>query len=91
LPNAFGLSDMHGNVWEWSTDNWHNNYKNAPVNGSDWMDFDYGSSKIHILRGGSWMNNPLRCRSASRDRDDTDVRLNVCGFRVVSTLLDFAK
>jgi len=66
LPNAFGLFDMHGNVWEWTQDCWHNNYVGAPTNGSAWTtvctDYD------RVLRGGSWFSNPAGLRSASRDR-----------------------
>ena len=78
-PNAFGLYDMHGNVWEWCQDNWHDNYKNAPNDGSAWLS---GESSINVIRGGSWNVNPRYCRSAGRDRfnpDDTDYD---DGFRV---------
>ncbi|MDJ0733305.1 MAG: SUMF1/EgtB/PvdO family nonheme iron enzyme [Nostocaceae cyanobacterium] len=80
--NGFGLYDMHGNVWEWCEDSWHNNYQAAPVDGSAWIsksDNDY-----HVLRGGSWFNNPEVCRSASRFIDAwarRDDYFNV-GFRV---------
>jgi formylglycine-generating enzyme required for sulfatase activity len=82
-PNAFGLYDMHGNVWEWCQDNWHNNYINAPIDGSAWIhENTYGK----VVRGGSWVCFRNRCRSAciyidghlSFGRDDF-------GFRVVSS------
>jgi formylglycine-generating enzyme required for sulfatase activity len=78
--NQFGLYDMHGNVWEWCADLWHQNYVGAPNDGSAWLkenDNDY-----HLLRGGSWDFNPGNCRSASRNYDfDDDIDYNV-GFRV---------
>ena len=62
-PNPFALFDMHGNIWEWCQDTWHDNYNGAPVNGSPWMN----ESDIRLLRGGSWDFNPRNCRSANRN------------------------
>jgi formylglycine-generating enzyme required for sulfatase activity len=81
-PNAFGLYDMHGNVWEWCADTWHNNYKGAPSDGSAWIDND---DEYQVLRGGSWYDIPESCRSAFR-YDAYDRGGNVSydiGFRVV--------
>ncbi len=50
--NAFGLFDMHGNVWEWCEDWWHNNYQGAPADGSAWK--SDGDGRTRVLRGGSW-------------------------------------
>jgi formylglycine-generating enzyme required for sulfatase activity len=83
VTNDFGLSDMHGNIWEWCEDTWHNNYENAPGDGSAWIDSDKSSNSIYVLRGGSWFGNPIFCRSACRNGDVTDLYLNVVGFRVV--------
>jgi formylglycine-generating enzyme required for sulfatase activity len=65
VANAFGLYDMHGNVWEWCLDNWHSYYQGAPIDGSAWL--DKNNSDYHVLRGGSWFGNPHYCRSASRN------------------------
>ncbi len=64
IANAFGLSDMHGNVWEWCQDIWHDNYRGAPTDGSAWM-VD-GNNSRRVLRGGSWISLPEFCRSACR-------------------------
>ncbi len=67
VANNFGLSDMHGNVWEWCEDDWHENYEDgedAPTDGRAWVS---GKSSIKVIRGGSWGNNPSDCRSAARD------------------------
>jgi formylglycine-generating enzyme required for sulfatase activity len=83
IANAFGLSDMHGNVWEWCQDHWHGNYEGAPIDSSAWLDQDAGESARRVIRGGSWFNNPRYCRSASRDDGyprETDINI---GFRVV--------
>ncbi|MCC5659177.1 SUMF1/EgtB/PvdO family nonheme iron enzyme [Nostoc sp. XA010] len=69
VANAFGLYDMHGNVWEWCQDDWHDDYEGAPTDGSAWFDdknnFSQEEEKA-VLRGGSWSILPRSCRSASR-------------------------
>jgi formylglycine-generating enzyme required for sulfatase activity len=55
---------MHGNVWEWCQDTWHESYEGSPKDGSAWVDND---NRYHLLRGGSWNDFPHYCRSASRD------------------------
>ncbi|MGB3509496.1 MAG: bifunctional serine/threonine-protein kinase/formylglycine-generating enzyme family protein [Microcoleaceae cyanobacterium] len=80
-PNAFGLYDMHGNVWERCQDVWHDNYNGAPTDGSAWLDGNKNSSPV---RGGSWYTNPITCRSAYRnDYDGRDDPYDNIGFRIV--------
>jgi formylglycine-generating enzyme required for sulfatase activity len=86
VANAFGLYDMHGNVWEWCLDDWHSNYEGAPTDGSAWLDENDNLSQKQgrtVLRGGSWVNNPKNCRSASRNNNNREIRFDIIGFRVV--------
>jgi formylglycine-generating enzyme required for sulfatase activity len=80
-PNAFGLYDMHGNVAEWCADESHENYQNAPTDGSIWLN---GNKDRSPLRGGSWAYHPYYCRSAFRVSPDWRFDHDVySGFRVV--------
>ncbi|MFM6439528.1 MAG: formylglycine-generating enzyme family protein, partial [Microcystis panniformis] len=84
-PNAWGLYDMSGNVWEWCEDDWHDNYIGAPKDGSAWFIKNDNRSHRKCPRGGSWFNNPGNCRSAFRSsnhRRDNDYN-DLNGFRVV--------
>ncbi|WP_427160695.1 SUMF1/EgtB/PvdO family nonheme iron enzyme [Aliinostoc sp. HNIBRCY26] len=81
VANAFGLYDMHGLVWEWCADPWHNNYQGAPTDGSVWE--EGGDIYRRVLRGGSWNFGAELCRSASRSWNESDGGLRICGFRVV--------
>jgi len=78
-PNAFGLYDMLGNVWEWCADPWHENYEGAPTDGSVWE----GEDPYRLLRGGSWSDGPHSCRCADRNRSTSDNRNGLIGFRLV--------
>jgi formylglycine-generating enzyme required for sulfatase activity len=84
-PNAFGLYDFHGNVWEWCADSWHNNYNGAPADGSVWE--SDGDSSLRLLRGGSWNDHPPNCRSACRLRYQPDCKASIVGFRVVVSVV----
>ena len=80
VANNFGLGDLHGNVWEWCEDDWHSNYDGAPADGSAWLS---GTSRIKIVRGGSWCYGPRACRSAFRNISLHISRNLDIGFRVV--------
>jgi formylglycine-generating enzyme required for sulfatase activity len=82
--NAFGLHDMHGNVWEWVEDPWHSSYAGAPADGSVWR--ENGNDGNRVVRGGSWSASPEFIRSATRDTDSKLVRHPGLGFRVARDL-----
>jgi formylglycine-generating enzyme required for sulfatase activity len=82
-PNAFGLYDMHGNVFEWVEDAWHGRYEGAPADESEWLEGDYQTS---VVRGGSWFSDPLDLRSAYRNRTTVPGSSNFIGFRLARTL-----
>jgi formylglycine-generating enzyme required for sulfatase activity len=82
-PNQFGLYDMHGNVWEWCSDRWHENYYNTLTDGSSW---ETGTDNNRVRRGGSWSFSAALCRSAFRLRYSPGFYLRNLGFRVA---LDF--
>ena len=83
-PNAFGLHDVHGSVWEWVEDCWHDSYRGAPRDGAAWT--SSGDCGRRVLRGGSWNAYPGNLRSAARYMHPTEHRNYHVGFRVARTL-----
>jgi formylglycine-generating enzyme required for sulfatase activity len=82
-PNGLGLYDMHGNVWEWVEDSWHETYDGAPADGLAWL--GGGDPSFRVIRGGSWRNESELVRAAVRKRHHTNVRFDTLGFRVAKT------
>ncbi|PZN72810.1 MAG: hypothetical protein DM484_23890 [Candidatus Methylumidiphilus alinenensis] len=96
-PNAWGLYEMHGNVWEWVQDEWQGNYDDAPTDGSAWEQRQFtspGDGRVEatatgagrVLRGGSWNDYARDCRSAFRYYYVPDLRSNNSGFRCARVL-----
>ncbi|HUD86194.1 MAG TPA: SUMF1/EgtB/PvdO family nonheme iron enzyme [Xanthobacteraceae bacterium] len=83
-PNPWGLYQVHGNVWDWTEDCYHDSYNGAPADGSAWTGGDCGS---RVIRGGSWFHGPNSLRSANRSGLSTGGRYGELGFRVARTLL----
>ena len=90
-PNAWGLYDLHGNVWEWCADDWHDSYEGAPTESQIWTkdikNYEEGDGTNKLLRGGSWFDYAIYCRSAIRDGDGTTDWYNYFGFRVAASVL----
>lgn len=84
LPNAWGVHDMLGNVWEWVEDKYHSTYRNAPTDGSAWTS---GLISSRVMRGGSWYDIPQNCRPAQRNKHTVlpyrELRYRTVGFRLV--------
>lgn len=80
-PNAWGIYDLHGNIKEWCEDSWHDDYSNAPADGSPWIDEKDASKRV--LRGGCWVYDARLCHSAYRSWYDSKMGSNSSGFRIV--------
>jgi formylglycine-generating enzyme required for sulfatase activity len=80
LPNELGLYDMSGNVWEWCSDFWHNNYEGAPEDGGAWL--GRKDDRSRVVRGGSWLNDDAVCSVSNRNWNYADFRNDDIGFRV---------
>lgn len=81
-PNAWGLQDIVGNVWEWCEDEWHGSYEGAPQDGSAWVSNQQRCGR-RCVRGGAWDMDAFRCRSSYRSFDWEDAATNRLGFRIV--------
>jgi formylglycine-generating enzyme required for sulfatase activity len=82
-PNAFGLHDMLGNVWEWCADHFHNSYNDAPTDGSAWTDNHADATASRVIRGGSWFVGAGGVRAAARSHELPADHLASVGFRCV--------
>jgi formylglycine-generating enzyme required for sulfatase activity len=85
-PNPWGLYDMAGEVWEWTTDCWHETYQNAPADGTAWTAANGGECDSHVIRGGSWTGSPQDRRSAKRLSYGTNAAASDQGFRLARDL-----
>jgi formylglycine-generating enzyme required for sulfatase activity len=88
VANAFGVYDIHGNIWEWCMDHWHENYDGAPTDGTAWVTND--KYQYRVLRGGSWIDEPQYCRSAHRNGVAPTNKLLTIGFRIAVSFSDFS-
>jgi len=81
-PNAWGIYDMSGNVWEWVEDDWHSSYDGAPTDGSAWVDSPRDLNALRVIRGGTWYYYARNCRSASRYSNYPSYQRSHRGFRL---------
>jgi formylglycine-generating enzyme required for sulfatase activity len=79
-PNAWGLYDMHGYIWEWCADAWGDDYQGAP---SDGTARDHPKATERVLRGGSWADSAEAARSGFRHHNPSEARSDTIGFRCV--------
>jgi len=83
-PNPFGLFNVHGNVYEWVHDIFHDSYNGAPIDGSAWTTGFLNDNRV--IRSGSWASGPAYLRSAMRGRFRSDCTTDCLGFRLALTL-----
>lgn len=86
-PNAWGLYDFHGYLWEYVADAWHGDYADAPTDGSSWEDKAAGPSPQRVIRGGSWRDRYDSLRSSTRAAIPDHTRSDAIGFRCVKSKL----
>jgi formylglycine-generating enzyme required for sulfatase activity len=88
-PNNFGLYDMHGNVWEWCEDQWHDSYEDTLfLEGQAWKNPDPKTKTGYVIRGGAWHSHPIYCRSANRFHFDADFTISYLGLRLMCPIND---
>jgi formylglycine-generating enzyme required for sulfatase activity len=83
-PNPWGLFNIHGNVWEWCEDPWHDSYRGAPQDGSPWP--TRRTARFTVARGGCWSGGPSSLRAACRGRYRSELRYAFLGFRLARDL-----
>ena len=86
--NAFGVYDMHGNIWEWCGDTWHDSYLEAPNSSSPWLEGN--QQNFAALRGGTWSLDAASCRSANRLKLNRIIDYKYFGFRIVLDLFNIS-
>ncbi|MCB1194538.1 MAG: formylglycine-generating enzyme family protein, partial [Leptospiraceae bacterium] len=84
MANELGLYDMSGNVWEWVEDQWHDNYKGAPTDGTVWVNQDADAGRV--VRGGGWIDRARLCRVSFRYLYSPAGRNDHIGFRLALSL-----
>lgn len=84
--NDWDLYDMFGNVSEWTQDCWYGDYRNAPVDGSAWLEGNGANCNLRVARGGSWKDGPEFLRSAARNSNFRHLAFNNVGFRLARTV-----
>lgn len=82
--NPMGLCDVHGNIWEWTQDHWFPDHSNAPETGDARVKDN--SEYPRVIKGGSWLNNPISVRAAVRSEFHPLQRVNIIGFRVCTSI-----
>ena len=85
-PNAWGLHDMHGNVWEWCEDEWNDTLTSQLSRAESRKAGKRDDARCQVVRGGAWVNQPSGLRAANREWSIAEHRLNTVGFRVARTV-----